>query len=209
MIICIEGIDGAGKNTLARALTARIDAEQLAFPRYEESIHAQLAARALRGEMGDLTNSAYAMATLFALDRAGVVDKLRAAASDRKVLLLDRYVASNAAYSVARTREQSMATWIADLEFGTLGLPKPDLQILLATPVAVASERAELRAAADATRAKDIYESDGDLQSRTSAAYQWLASESWAGEWIVAQPEESVTGIAERIVSRIEAKKNL
>ena len=33
MIISIEGIDGAGKNTLVRALTSRIDASTLTFPR--------------------------------------------------------------------------------------------------------------------------------------------------------------------------------
>lgn len=92
MIVSIEGIDGAGKNTLVSALTQVIDAKVLAFPRYETSIHAQLAAEALHGRMGDLTDSAYAMATLFALDRHFAIDDLNAPG----VVLLDRYVASNA-----------------------------------------------------------------------------------------------------------------
>ncbi|QGU02688.1 Thymidylate kinase [Corynebacterium kalinowskii] len=209
MIISIEGIDGAGKNTLARALTERISADRLAFPRYEESIHAQLAARALRLEMGDLTNSAYAMATLFALDRHGVVEKLRAASGRDEILLLDRYVASNAAYSWARTEDESVVQWVFDLEFGDLGLPQPDLQVLLDTPVKVAAERAEKRAEADASRAKDAYETDGGLQARTCEAYRRLAATSWAGQWIVAQPNEDVSSLAERIITRIQAQKNL
>lgn len=209
MIISIEGIDGAGKNTLARALTERIQAERLAFPRYEESIHAQLAARALRHDMGDLTDSAYAMATLFALDRHGVVDKLRAAAASADILLLDRYVASNAAYSWARTQDESVVQWVFDLEFGDFGLPRPDLQVLLDTPVELAAERAERRAQADASRAKDAYETDGGLQERTCEAYRRLAQSSWAGEWIVADPNEDVLSLAERIVAHIQAQKNL
>ncbi|QTH60409.1 dTMP kinase [Corynebacterium hindlerae] len=209
MIICVEGIDGAGKNTLTRALTARIKAQQLAFPRYEDSIHAQLAARGLRGDMGDLTDSAYAMATLFALDRHGVVDKLRAATTSDDILLLDRYVASNAAYSWARTEDETIVDWIADLEFGTLGLPRPDLQVLLDTPVELAAQRAESRAQADETRAKDLYESDGGLQARTCAAYRRLASASWASPWLVAQPNEAPDQLADRIIAHISAQKNL
>ena len=69
MIIAIEGSDGAGKTTLLAMLREQLHAEVIAFPRYETSIHAQLARRALYQQMGDLTDSAYAMATLFALDR--------------------------------------------------------------------------------------------------------------------------------------------
>ena len=43
----------------------------LAFPRYGHSVTADLAAEALHGRHGDLSSSVYAMAMLFALDRAG------------------------------------------------------------------------------------------------------------------------------------------
>ncbi len=131
MIISIEGIDGAGKNTLVRALTSRIDAATLTFPRYDTSIHAQLAARALHGQMGDLVDSAHGMATLFALDRYGAREVLDRYADSDEVLLLDRYVASNAAYTAARLKDDAAFDWVYDLEFGQLGLPVPHLQVLL------------------------------------------------------------------------------
>ena len=186
MIIAIEGIDGAGKNTLVTELRQALDVEVdvLAFPRYETSIHAQLAREALYGRMGDLTSSAYAMATLFALDRHGAKDQLDAASESESLLILDRYVASNAAYSAARLVDDSVIDWVFDLEYGQLELPKPDLQIYLATDVDVAAQRALQRADADATRAKDQYEKDGDLQSATAAAYGRLAERNWAGQWI-------------------------
>src|SRR5699024_5514728 len=117
MIIAIEGIDGAGKNTRVQHLRAALDVpmEVLAFPRYADSIHAQLAQEALYGRMGDLPSSAYAMATLFALDRHGVKAHLEAGAASSSLLILDRYVASNAAYSAARLGDDSVFDWVYDL----------------------------------------------------------------------------------------------
>lgn len=199
MLISIEGIDGAGKNTLVSALKESLDrpVEVIAFPRYADSIHAQLAQKALYGKMGDLTDSAYAMATLFALDRYGVKDQLQRAKESDTVVLLDRYVASNAAYSAARLEDDAVMEWVYDLEFGTLGLPQADLQVYLDTAVEVASERAQARAQADASRERDRYERDGGLQERTAAAYRRLADAGWGGCWIA-------TADADTIISAIK-----
>lgn len=199
MLISIEGIDGAGKNTLVSALKESLDrpVEVIAFPRYEDSIHAQLAQKALYGKMGDLTDSAYAMATLFALDRYGVKDQLQRAKESDTVVLLDRYVASNAAYSAARLEDDAVMEWVHDLEFGTLSLPQADLQVYLDTAVEVASERAQARAQADASRERDRYERDGGLQERTAAAYRRLADAGWGGRWIA-------TADADTIISAIK-----
>lgn len=185
MIIAVEGIDGAGKNTLVTKLRQELGAETLSFPRYEESIHAQLAHDALHGRMGDLTDSAYAMATLFALDRAGVVDKLRTYSGDPdRTIILDRYVASNAAYTAARTGSLEVADWVGELEFGRLGLPVPDLQVLLGTDPTEAARRARSREQEDATRSRDRYERDGGLQEATYRAYVHLATTQWMGRWV-------------------------
>ena len=76
MIIAIEGIDGAGKNTIVKRIGEEYGADTLSFPRYEDSLHAQLAQDALYGKMGDLVDSAYGMATMFALDRFGAKAQL-------------------------------------------------------------------------------------------------------------------------------------
>lgn len=186
MIIAIEGIDGAGKNTLVTAIRQQTGADVMAFPRYEVSVHAQLVRAALHGEMGDLSDSPYAMATLFALDRHGAREELaQYAGTDDRVILLDRYVASNAAYSLARTGERGIVDWVRELEFDRLGLPTPDLQVLLDTPPAVAEGRAKRRAELDRTRARDAYERDSTLQDRTWRAYNELASDNWVSEWMV------------------------
>ena len=185
MIVAVEGIDGAGKNTLVTAVKERFGAETLAFPRYETSVHAQLAHDALHGRMGDLTDSAFGMATLFALDRHGAKQLLDGFAGDpHSVIVLDRYVASNAAYTSARTGDPAAVKWVHDLEFGKLGLPKPDLQVLVDTTPDVARERAEAREEQDATRTRDRYERDVALQVATFQAYAELAERNWASRWL-------------------------
>lgn len=185
MIIAIEGIDGAGKNTIVRRIVEEYGADTLSFPRYEDSLHAQLAQDALYGKMGDLVDSAYGMATMFALDRYDAKGQLaQYQDTPDRILLLDRYVASNAAYTAARTGDDAAAEWVAELEFARLGLPKPDLQVLVATSPSVAKQRAQRREAQDATRTRDHYERDGGLQDATFAQYQRLADSDWVSRWI-------------------------
>ena len=193
MLIVIEGLDGAGKRTLTDGLRSAFEAAgksvaTLAFPRYGRSVHADLAAEALHGQHGDLSESVYAMALLFALDRAGARDDLDRLQAGHDVVLLDRYVASNAAYSAARLHQGAdgdVVSWVGELEFGRFGLPKPDHQLLLDVSVELAAERARQRAADDAARARDAYERDGGLQQRTGAVYAQLAAAGWAGPWQV------------------------
>lgn len=102
---------------------------------------------------------------------------------DHDVVIVDRYVASNAAYSFARTGSRDIVEWIERIEFGDFELPVPDLQVILATSVAVAAERARKREAADASRTRDLYETDSSLQDRTLAAYFALADQQWVSPW--------------------------
>ncbi|AKE40707.1 thymidylate kinase [Corynebacterium kutscheri] len=203
MIISIEGIDGAGKNTLVTALKERFDAHTIAFPRYRDSLPAQLGQAALYGKMGDLTDSIYGMATLFALDRHGIKEEIAAYSSGGektdKLLLLDRYSASNAAYSSARAENDELFAWVENLEFKTLGLPRPDLQLLLGTAPQLAQQRAQYREATDDTRVRDHYESDSGLQERTFAAYVRLAQLDWASPWWIIQPTQDVAQVASEI----------
>ncbi|WP_067817475.1 dTMP kinase [Nocardia inohanensis] len=210
-LVVIEGLDGAGKRTLTDAVVATLRERglrvaTLAFPRYGKSVHADLAAEALRGGHGDTAQSVNAMALLFALDRAGARDELAKLLADNDIVLLDRYVASNAAYSAARMEQDArgeIAAWIGQLEFERFALPAPDVQILLDVPVDVAEERARLRGAADATRALDAYEKDGGLQRRTGNVYRELAEINWFGPWWVHRSGDDPATLAARIAENV------
>jgi dTMP kinase len=193
VLIAIEGIDGAGKRTLTDKLRNLFEADgksvaMLAFPRYGQSVTADIAAEALHGDHGDIASSAYAMAMLFALDRAGAIGDLEALRREHDVVIMDRYVASNAAYTAARLHQDAggpAVEWIHALEYRRLGLPAPDWQVLLAVPAELAGRRARSRADSDPGRARDSYERDDGLQQRTGAVYAELAAAGWGGPWLV------------------------
>ncbi|WP_174184562.1 dTMP kinase [Nocardia barduliensis] len=207
VLIAVEGLDGAGKRTLIARVVADLRGRglrvaTLAFPRYRASVHADLAAEALRGAHGDLAASVSGMALLFALDRADAQDELSKLLADNDVVILDRYVASNAAYSAARLGQPAdgeIVQWVGELEFDRFALPTPALQVLLDVPVELAAERARRRGELDAERALDAYERDGGLQHRTGAVYRELAERDWRGLWWTYRSEDGPAALAARI----------
>ncbi|MGY5306086.1 dTMP kinase [Nocardia gipuzkoensis] len=207
VLIAVEGLDGAGKRTLIERVVAELRGRGLrvatmAFPRYRVSVHADLAAEALRGAHGDLAASVSGMALLFALDRADAQDELSKSLADNDVVLLDRYVASNAAYSAARLGQSAageIVDWVGELEFGRFALPTPALQVLLDVPTELATERARRRGELDAERALDAYERDGSLQHRTGAVYRELAERDWRGPWWTYRSDDGPAALAARI----------
>ncbi|MFY9190051.1 MAG: dTMP kinase [Lawsonella sp.] len=220
LLVAIEGVDGAGKNTLTTKVATELEKSgaalaRMACPRYGTT-HADLIAAALRGEMGDLVDSPFGMATLFALDRkyslapgqglAAAVSSITAESTDGpRIVLLDRWVASNAAYSAARLQQPvdlagGVVDWVAELEYGTFELPIPDLTILLDVPVELARERAAGREAQDASRTRDAYERDASLQDRTATAYRALADNQWMGPWIRVAADVDPADVANTIL---------
>lgn len=207
ILVAIEGLDGAGKNTIVgkfhtAAAGRSMTITSTAFPSYGSSVEADIAAEALHGEHGDLSESAYAMAMLFALDRRRWAQWLREALRDHDLVLCDRYVASNAAYSAARLGQGpdgAVVSWVADLEFERFGLPVPDHQLLLGVPPEIAMERAEGRAAVDAARARDAYERDADLQARVYRSYLDLVETEWVSPWTVADDDAAVHAILDLV----------
>jgi dTMP kinase len=196
-LIVIEGLDGSGKQTLTARLRTEITERggrvaTLAFPRYGASVHADLVKDALYGRLGDLSESVYGTALLFSLDRRGALPELTAAVAENDVLLLDRYVSSNAAYGAARLGGPDIDTgfpeWLRQLEIERFGLPVPDHQLLLATGVQLAAQRAAGRAAQRSDRALDNFEADPGLQHRTAGMYRVLAGANYLSPWTVLEP---------------------
>lgn len=207
-LVAIEGLDGAGKNTLTRAVTERLESDGLrvrsvAFPRYGTTF-ADIAASALHGGQGDLVDSVYGMAMLFALDRRDAAGEIRALLAESDVVLLDRYAASSAAYSAARLHESAddaAATWVRELEFERLDLPRPALQVYLDVGVKTAAERAQRRERDDAARTRDVYETDSGLQARTGAVYAGLAAAGWVSAWRVHGPDDAPSALADAVAT--------
>ena len=209
LLIAIEGVDGAGKRTLCAGLRAAFESAgrsvaTLSFPRYGHSAPADLAAEALHGQHGDLASSAYAMAVLFALDRSGAREEIAHLRAAYDVLILDRWVASNAAYSAARLQQDAdgeIVAWVRRLEYDRLRLPEAHWQVLLDVSPALAAERARRRENQDANRARDAYERDDQLQRRTGEVYAQLAAAGWGGRWQVVDADVDARDLAGQLSS--------
>ena len=197
LLIAVEGVDGAGKRTLCDGLRSTFETNHrsvacLSFPRYSHSVPADLAAEALHGQHGDLQSSVYGMAVLFALDRAAAREEIGHLRAAYDVLIVDRYVASNAAYSAARLHQNAdgeVVDWVRRLEYERLHMPAPDWQVLLDVPAQMAADRARNREREHDARRRDAYERDDGLQRRTGEVYCGLAEGGFGGRWQIVAPD--------------------
>ena len=147
-LITIEGTDCSGKSTQVDLLIKRLKEQNkkvayLKFPNYEsptgELIGEYILGRNGKGvfKEGASNVDPYVMSLYFTADRLYNAKKILALLEDYNVIL-DRYVGSNLAYRGASFKDDSERNafykFSTDLEFGMLGLPKPDINIMLYMP---------------------------------------------------------------------------
>lgn len=170
-LIVIEGTDGSGKSTQFKLLTSRLEAEnhrfqKLVFPQYAEPSSA-LIRMYLGGEFGTRPSdvNAYAASTFYAVDRYASYKKVWSDWYEQGGLIVsDRYTTSNAVHQTSKEPQEKQAaflTWLYDLEYDKLGLPKPDLVIYLDVPTDF-TEAMMRRREADTNTHADIHEQDMD-----------------------------------------------
>lgn len=168
-LIVIEGTDGSGKSTQFALLTSRLEQEQIAFqklvfPRYSQPSSA-LIRMYLGGDFGSSPNSvnAYAASTFYAVDRyASYKMDWGQWYENGGLVVSDRYTTSNAVHQASKEPEESreeFLAWLYDLEYGKLGLPKPDLILYLDVPTDF-TETMMRRREQDTHTHADIHEQD-------------------------------------------------
>jgi dTMP kinase len=184
-MLALEGIDGVGKSTAARALAERLRARGLDvamhdFPVYDEPRFGPVIAAFLRGDLrieGDRTP--YVVAGLFAGNRAATAPQLRAERDAGRTLVCDRYHLSNAAYQGARLPAgaslDDFLQWVLDVELDVFGALRPDVSLWLRVPPELRPEREDAHARAYLEGREDDYEQDAALQQRVHDAYERLA----------------------------------
>jgi dTMP kinase len=182
--IVLEGIDGSGKRTQLDLLTAALSArhlphERISFPRYD-GFFGNLVARFLNGEFG--TNDdvdAHLSALLYAGDRLEARPRMEQILAAGKMLVADRYVASNLAHQGARVpseQREEFLKWLTKLEYEIYGLPKEDAVIYLRVPATEAYRQIAAKDPRGYTNLKrDILESDVAHLTTAALVYDSLA----------------------------------
>lgn len=182
--IVIEGIDGTGKSVQTEKLREALESRGyktglLSFPAYESFFGSQVGLY-LSGKEGVKASDVdqKSMALWFAMDRFDAFRHFDASPYD--VVLINRYVLSNAVYQSIRDIDLGRGDaldFCLELEYDVLGLPRPDLQLILDVSTEDASKNVEKKGFRDYVgEKKDVYEEQGSIQSRARAKYLEFAA---------------------------------
>ncbi|HUB92697.1 MAG TPA: dTMP kinase [Candidatus Saccharimonadales bacterium] len=178
LIVCFEGIDGAGKNTQARMLkrrleTAGVKTESYSYPdykgRYGRIIRAYLDRKI---EMG-----VDEFLLLHMLDKQKDRRRIERGLEKGEVLIMDRYLDSVVAYQSAGGFPYDSAKKIVLL----FGMPPPDIVIYLDIPVRVST----LRKNRQRHGVLDRHESSAAYLNKVRGVYNKLYAERFGcGTWV-------------------------
>lgn len=188
-LIVFEGVDGSGKSTQFDLFVKWLDDHhkayaRLRFPRYDNESSA-LVRMYLGGQLGTKPSdvNAYAASTFYAVDRyASYIQDWREFYQAGGLVIADRYTTSNAYHQGSKLPKESREEffkWLYNLEFDRMGLPKPDIVLLMDTPLEICESNLKLRVQKTGEQ-RDIHELDLDyLRSCYDAALDAADTYGW------------------------------
>lgn len=183
-IIAFEGIDGTGKTVQLQRLYERLVAggryrvQTLSFPMYDSFFGAECG-RLLSGSGGVRANEVdgKSMALWYALDRFEAFRDLDYSGAD--VLLINRYILSNAVYQSVRDCDldkPDLLEFVIELEHKHFRIPRADAHIVLDMNPENAYENVGKKGYRDYVGDQpDIYEALPDIQKRARQKYNEYA----------------------------------
>ena len=140
MLLCIEGPDGGGKETQVAEFEKRLMAEgypvkTMSFPRCDTPT-GKLAKEYLTGKFGDPNSfSPWISSMFFCDDRLAAASQIKQYLSEGNVVVLNRYVPSNAAHQGGKINDpnerKTFIKRILRFEYEVLELPRPSLTVIL------------------------------------------------------------------------------
>ncbi len=180
--IVIDGSDGSGKSTQYAKLCERLEAEGIAFETIKFPRHKQPPAyfvdRYLQGQYGQADEvSAKRASVFYAVDRYDAAEHIRQQLEKGVAVIADRYVSANMGHQGAKmpdteTRQEFFA-WLDDFEFNLMGIPHPDVNIVLSVSDEQAARNIAKRAA-ETDNPSDIHEANPDFLRRSAETYQQI-----------------------------------
>lgn len=194
--IVLEGLDGSGKSTQSKLLVKHLKqdgyrVETIDFPRHGEK-PAWLVDEYLRGKYGAAKEIGPFRASIFyACDRYDAGFQIRKWLKEGKIVIADRYLASNIGHQGGKIRNRKERkkyfNWLYDLEYKILGIPKPNCNLILKTSfrfslklanrITDKEKKARRKAYLGRSEKKDIHEKDKKHLEDTLKSYLHAAEE--------------------------------
>ncbi len=184
--IVIEGSDGSGKGTQFKLLVERLKSEgydvaTYDFPQYEED-SSYFVRKYLNGDYGTAAElGPYTPSLFYALDRFDVAQSIKNDLAAGKVVLCNRFTGSNMAHQGGKfdndKQKVELFQWLDNLEFGMLGVPRPDLNVVLLVEAATAQKLVDQKEERNYTNKKrDLHEADLNHLKDAVATYELLCN---------------------------------
>jgi dTMP kinase len=184
--IVIEGTDGSGKGTQFKLLKERLlhDGYEVAtfdFPQYDQP-SSYFVREYLNGNYGSAEEvGPYTASLFYALDRYEVGKNIRQALDEGKIVLANRFTASNMAHQGTKFRHpeerKGYFIWLDNLEFNMLRIPRPDMNFVLRVPADIAQSLVDQKEARTYTdKKRDIHEADLRHLEKSVEVYDDLCS---------------------------------
>jgi dTMP kinase len=144
ILVAIEGIDGVGKTTQSTRLVERLTALGFDAIRFFEPTTETPEARRIQRKLErDSSNTTSNLLDLFLADRRYDVEKhIAPALAAKKIVVMDRYFLSTAAY------QSDSKTWRDILEANRAFAPEPDISFIINWPADIALRFVKKRKAA-------------------------------------------------------------
>lgn len=182
-LIVIDGADGAGKETTAKALVEKINSSDMlgrrkvhfvSFPDYSGPFGSILKNLYLSGRLGEIAETEPLVPSImYAADRASLLSKMYSILNRGEWIVCDRYVQSNFAYQGVRydseKEREEFIRLMHEIEYEHIGLPQPDKTIILSLPEDIRAKRSKERGE------EDINEKNVDLMVKVASEYLRLA----------------------------------
>ncbi len=226
----LEGVDGSGKATQTKLLVkALADAgykvEKVDFPQYGKG-SAALLEMYLNGGYGTAEEvGPYRASVFYACDRYDASFKIRQWIAEGKIVVADRYTASNIGHQGGKIIKgkkewEKYIDWLIDLEYNIFKIPRPDYTFILKiSPVLSMKMSSNIKDKTKqkkralylgSSKAKDIHEADAGHLADTLDSYLAI-SKKFPKEYKIIECEEKgkflpVKTIHQKILNLIEKK---
>ncbi|MEI7719185.1 MAG: hypothetical protein WCI72_04925 [archaeon] len=180
----IEGTDCSGKETQTKLLYERLQregfpVETISFPRYETPT-GRIVGECYLGKSGQswfespTTLDPQVACLYYAADRVAAREEMNLILNSGRSIVSNRYVESNMGHQGGKAKtiqeREKIVTFINNLEYGLLNLPKPDQVIFLYMPYQVGMELKKGRKGI-----ADAHESSVDHLRDAEESYLWIA----------------------------------
>lgn len=194
--IVFEGLDGSGKSTQTKLLAEYLrkkgyEVVKIDFPQHGQK-SCGLVDNYLNGEYGAAEEVGPYIASIFyTCDRYDASFKIREWLREGKIVVADRYLASNIGHQGGKIKDKTERVkyfkWLYELEYGLFKIPRPDVNIILKTNVEFSKElsnkitdeekRAKRRAYLVDDTMQDIHEKDKQHLANALKAFLQAAEE--------------------------------